>query len=173
MDNIVLDEKRYIHKLLEHIYNYINTDSFDIRMYNNKIIVNMYSILDLKSNISDILENVINNMHEYNQTILKKQRDNNYYYDVDFNNDIYSIENIENDYRRLKEMLLTKQEQKQLEELKKIDTRIKYTNEDINKIHKKYIKIIICISYKKEVVEIDLIDGEKLKLKCNDRLLII
>ena len=173
MDNIIINNKQFIYTLCSNLYNYLNTyDKHEKNKY-LYMLIEFKSILDSTSNIYDILDNITNNMHEYNKTIITKH-DNNYSDDfMNFNNDIYAINNIESDYKRLKEILLTEQEQKQIEEVKKLDNKKNYNNEDINRLQNKYTRVIAGIFYNVEVVEIRLIDGEKIELKNNDRLLII
>ena len=173
MDNIVINNKQFIYTLCSNLYNYLHTDDKHEKNKYLYMLIEFKSILDSTSNIYDILDNITNNMHEYNKTIITKH-DNNYSDDfMNFNNDIYAINNIESDYKRLKEILLTEQEQKQIEEVKKLDNKKNYNNEDINRLQDKYTRVIAGIFYNIEVVEIRLIDGEKIELKNNDRLLII
>lgn len=173
MDNIIINNKQFIYTLCSNLYNYLHTDDKHEKNRYLYIIIELKHILDSESNIYDILDNITNNMHEYNKAIITKH-DNNYSDDfMNFNNDIYAIDNIESNYKRLKEILLTEHELKQLEEVKKLDNKKNYNNEDINKIHDKYIKVITNVFYNVEIVEVSLLDGEKINLKCDDRIIII
>lgn len=164
-DNIIINNKQFTYTLCNNINKYLNAENEQERKIHKEVLRNIFNCLKVKSNIYITLERIINNMQDYEQG--KKENDNNY---------IYAMLYIDNDFKILKDKLISDKEKEKINELKRItehNQEKEYNNNDINNVQSKYNDIISSILYDAGKTIINLLDGEQIELINNDRLIII
>lgn len=160
-DNVIINNKQFIYTLCNNINKYLNAGNEQERKTYHEIIRNIFNCLKVKCSIYNVLENILNNMYDYEQ---EQKEDNN----------IDILVYIENAFNTLKNKLITEYEKEQLKEIKQeLNQEQEYNNEDINRIQEKYSKVISFVLLNAGKTIINLLDGEQIELINNDRLIII
>lgn len=162
-ENTMINNKQFAYTLCSNIYKYLQTDQEQERKMHHVVLRNIFNCLKVKCSIYNVLENILYNMHDYEQ---EQKEDNN----------IDTLLYIENDFNTLKDKLITEYEKEQLKEIKDIAEREEekgHNNDYINKLQGKYYRIIASVFFNIDNTTIRLIDGEEIYLKNNDRLIII
>ena len=176
-ENTMINNKQFAYTICSNIYKYLQTDQEQEKKMHQEIIRNIFNCLKVKCNIYKILENILFNMFEYEQTTNKKLHQE----DIDniddtYNNDIYAVLGIEEDFKKLKDKLITENEKEQLKEIKDIAEREEekgHNNDYINKLQDKYYRIIASVFFNIDNTTIRLIDGEEIHFKNCDKLIVI